>query len=550
MVSDVISSFIRERWPAWFPGGILALIVLMLLSPYTVFSETYYVSSSEGKDGNVGTTSAAPWKTLKKVGSSTFVPGDRIVLKRGDVWQESLVFSSSGAPGKEIMVSAYGEGKNPLINGSTVVDRWVPSGAGVYSSPYNGSCNGLLEDSRPLKRASSRVLGDGRWFFDGAAIYYRPVSGKPSDHLIERCARGSLLHMKEQKHIVIEGITFYGANSYGIRIIDGSDIVIRNCRIANSGQDGISLQRARAELKCGRVRITKSSLEYNANGIYITGRDDGFGSDGYNHCEIKDNTIAYTNYENVWGHTTKDGHAIGIQNSSSCLIEGNTITANYSGIALWTADLYSSRDNVVTRNYVVDNHLYGIVHGANGKNNSWGHVFSFNIIANNGHWPGQWGGLRINRVQEKGNRYFNNTLYNNDINIYLYSLPDCHVIRNNVSLEPVRYHVWLDNSAGKNNVIDNNCYFSKKTDGFHARVQSGLSFAQWKAGTGYDRASVFSSAALPVGHPRRPEDFCLGEKSPCNEKTKKEKASVPPKDFFGNTISGPHGSGACFLSRD
>jgi hypothetical protein len=284
--------------------------------------------------------------------------------------------------------------------------------------------------------------------------------------------------------------------------------------------------------------------------LYITGKEDGFKSDGYDHSEIKGNTIAYTNHENAWEHATKDGHAIGIQNSSFCRIEGNTITANYSGIALWTSDLYQSQGNVVTRNYVTDNHLYGIVHGANGKNNSWGHVFSFNIIANNGHWPGQWGGLRVNRVQEKGNRYFNNTLYNNDINIYLYSFPDHHVIRSNVSLDPVRYHVWLDNSAGKHNVLDNNCYFSKKTDTFYARVQGGVSFAQWKSRTGQDRASVFSSAGLPVRHPRRPEHYCLGEWSPCNRKIGKEKTSAPAKDFFGNNISDALGAGACFLSRD
>lgn len=515
--------------------------------PFTCLSATYYVSSSDGDDGNMGTAPAAPWKTLKKVGSKTYVPGDRIVLKRGDVWHESLVFSSSGTRGKEIVISAYGEGKNPLINGSTVVDRWAPSGVGVYTSPYTGSCNGLLEDSKPLKRASSQALGDGQWFFDGSTIYYRPVSGMPGGRIVERCARGSLLHMKEQRHVIIEGITFYGANSYGIRIIDGSDIVIRNCRVLNNGQDGISLQRTRPELKCGRIRITGNTLEYNANGIYITGREDGFGSDGYDHCEIKDNVITHTNHENAWGHATKDGHAVGIQNSSFCRVEGNTITANYSGIALWTADLYLSRDNVVTRNYVADNHLYGIVHGANGKNNSWGHIFSFNIIAGNGHWPGQWGGLRINRVQEKGNRYFNNTLYNNDINIYLYSFPDHHVIRNNVSLEPVRYHVWLDNSAGRLNVMDNNCYLSRKTDAFHARVQGGISFAQWKARTGQDRASIFSTSILPARHPRRPEDFCLARKSPCSQKTVNERSPVPAKDFFGNSLSGPLRAGACFL---
>src|SRR5579863_4766318 len=57
---------------------------------------TYYVSSSAGSDANSGTSLSAPWKTLAKVNAATLQPGDSVLLRRGDVWNESLVPSASG----------------------------------------------------------------------------------------------------------------------------------------------------------------------------------------------------------------------------------------------------------------------------------------------------------------------------------------------------------------------------------------------------------------------------------------------------------------------
>jgi len=245
-----------------------ALVVVCAIGlPSVCFSAVYYVSSSEGKDGNAGTKPTAPWKTLRKVGSRDFLPGDRIALKKGDVWYETFTISSSGSADSKITITSYGTGEKPRINGSTAINDWSQSRQGVYASRYEGICNGLLEDSKPLKRSSSPGLGDGQWFFDGSMLYYKPTTGLPSSHLVERCARGSLLHITKQSHIVIEGLTFYGANSYGIRIIDSSDVEIRNCRISNNGQDGISLQRFRPEVKCSRIMIIDNVLEFNANGI-------------------------------------------------------------------------------------------------------------------------------------------------------------------------------------------------------------------------------------------------------------------------------------------
>jgi len=90
-------------------------------SPFPVISEawaaTYYVDATNGNDGNNGLSEAAPWKTISKVNSSTFTPGDQILFKRGEVWREQLEVPSPGSSGNPITFGAYGSGENPLISG-------------------------------------------------------------------------------------------------------------------------------------------------------------------------------------------------------------------------------------------------------------------------------------------------------------------------------------------------------------------------------------------------------------------------------------------------
>jgi hypothetical protein len=79
-------------------------------------ADTFYVDIRTGDDSHSGASPAAAWKTLAKVNSHNFVPGDAILLKRGGEWHGQLTVPSSGSPGNPIIYGAYGEGKKPIIN--------------------------------------------------------------------------------------------------------------------------------------------------------------------------------------------------------------------------------------------------------------------------------------------------------------------------------------------------------------------------------------------------------------------------------------------------
>ncbi len=77
-----------------------------------------YVSSSSGKDSNDGLSQNAPVKSLSHA-KSLLRDGkpDWLMLKRGDVWQESLgKWTLSGRSANEpMLISAYGKGSRPLL---------------------------------------------------------------------------------------------------------------------------------------------------------------------------------------------------------------------------------------------------------------------------------------------------------------------------------------------------------------------------------------------------------------------------------------------------
>ena len=71
---------------------------------------TYYVSN-DGSDENDGLSPKNPWKTLEKVSSAEFEPGDGVLFKRGDLFR-GYVQTKSG-----VTYGAYGIGDKPKFYG-------------------------------------------------------------------------------------------------------------------------------------------------------------------------------------------------------------------------------------------------------------------------------------------------------------------------------------------------------------------------------------------------------------------------------------------------
>ncbi|MFE9644992.1 hypothetical protein ACFYO0_12925 [Streptomyces sp. NPDC006365] len=85
--------------PSW-PGN----------APNTAGGKDYFIDATNGRDNAAGTSPKTAWRTLAKAGATTFAPGDRILLKAGEQWQDEQLWpKGSGSAGKPITISAYGD---------------------------------------------------------------------------------------------------------------------------------------------------------------------------------------------------------------------------------------------------------------------------------------------------------------------------------------------------------------------------------------------------------------------------------------------------------
>ena len=165
---------------------IAALLASLRMSAWAT---TYYVSSSTGNDGNNGTSSSTAWQTLGKVNAQTLQPGDLVLLKRGDVWNESLVPSGSGVSGNPIAFDAYGTGAAPNLTGYYAVpsNAWVNLGNNAWKAAVPATyttINFCLFGSvwgQKVGAATSNLTAQRNFYFANGFVYVYAV-GNPATY--------------------------------------------------------------------------------------------------------------------------------------------------------------------------------------------------------------------------------------------------------------------------------------------------------------------------------------------------------------------------------
>lgn len=494
---------------------VLLIMILLTLSNTvtTAWAVDYYLSSSSGSDNFSGLYPDTPWKSLYKLNHTNFSPGDRIFLKKGDIWREGpgIIISNSGSASNFIEYGAYGSGPQPVINGSVVLSGWTISTGGQFVLNYTGTCEGLLQDGLPLPRASTPTLLDGNWYFDGARIYYKPTTGSASDHLVEGC-KLTVVQILSQNHITLKDITFYGGAGMGIGVVNSGNIQIINCTITANAWAGIGIKNdpTKTGSPSSNILIQGNTISWNGNGIYLISES---GAAGLEKINIIDNIVEFNDFNEVWKHKTLDGHGLGVQNTSNSYFGRNEFRYNNTGPIIWTSNDRRSDNNVIARNYSHHNQKFGMAQTGEGQDNSSGNKWAYNIITDNGSKDGLDGGFRINRSNRGKNFFVHNTLARNDVNIYLYSLTDYAVISKNISFSPQLFHVLLEVPLSKN-VFTENLYFPDGIGLFGLQLQRNLNFAGWQAKTGVEKGSSVGNPLFADASLSRPEHYTPASTSP------------------------------------
>jgi len=134
-------------------------------TPKRTTPATFYVSQSSGNDSWTGQApspdgTSGPWKTLARA-STDYIPGDRILLKCGDTWNEELRPRGNGTRKNLITIGSYGNGRKPVIDrqdyrkdliGIHLVDQ---GGFKIVGIEFNRCMTGIYaeySDGCPTKR--------------------------------------------------------------------------------------------------------------------------------------------------------------------------------------------------------------------------------------------------------------------------------------------------------------------------------------------------------------------------------------------------------------
>ncbi len=155
----------------------LLLMLGLVLFRTAALATTYYVDPA-GSNANDGLSPQTPWRTLLKVGISTFQPGDQILFKRDGVWNEWLTPPSSGAPGNPIKFDAYGNGQAPRFTGfyAANTSQWAHTSTNVWQMTLAAAqAISLLKFVQfgsiwgTAQTSVAALANDRDWYYDGTA---------------------------------------------------------------------------------------------------------------------------------------------------------------------------------------------------------------------------------------------------------------------------------------------------------------------------------------------------------------------------------------------
>ena len=217
----------------------LAIICVLAFFCASARATTYYVDPA-GSNGNNGTSPQTAWRTLLKVGISTFQPGDVILFKRDCVWNEWLTPPSSGTAGNLIKFDAYGNGKAPEFTGRylTASSQWTNTSGNDWQISLTAT-----QAITQLKfvqfgtiwgnlRTSVAALAHNRdWYYDNInQILYvyssggNPVTAYGSVTPIILSGQ-SLININNVSYVEVQHIKLDWYDGYGVQVQGASDHV-------------------------------------------------------------------------------------------------------------------------------------------------------------------------------------------------------------------------------------------------------------------------------------------------------------------------------------
>jgi hypothetical protein len=164
------------------PKSQLLSVALVIAAGFIATSEcdaaNYYIDSVGGNDGNTGLSANAAWKSHTMVEDAKLQPGDTVGFARGSAWEGGLEIKASGAKGKPILFTNYGNGPLPRLSNP----KW---------SDHTGNA---------IRFNGDYLIADG--------LYFHNVPAPPGGWFTTVWSAGALRIMRGADHCIIRNCHF------------------------------------------------------------------------------------------------------------------------------------------------------------------------------------------------------------------------------------------------------------------------------------------------------------------------------------------------------
>jgi hypothetical protein len=467
---------------------------------------TYYLDIVNGNNANVGTSPAAPWKTIAKLNGTTLHPGDTALFKADCLWREQLTISNSGSVGNLITFDMYGSGNAPEISGTDLLTSWSLYSGSIYQASYTNAITTLLliEDGVVATAVGSigGITAAGMFYADDTnhIIYYRALhSDNPSSHVMEVGGRASCVVCSNQSYITLRNLRLHGAGSgtgAGFKCVPTttavpSHITLDTCEVDYAYYTGIWFGNyATSPGADDSLTITNCNVHHNWQiGI---------------HYDPADTSTRFTNVVLTQSHVHDNGnqtnalHGVYVRFCQAPVITYNEIDHNSGSINIaGGVYLASSPNSVVKYNKCHDNFKTGFHWDVNSN----GFDCEWNLTWNHTHQ----GFMIEEHYRADGTSLLAHNLSFNDIcGVLIGPGLNIHVVTgvtivNNIFYNEFTRTVGIDTTNGGvpadnfDNTVDYNLY-NVNSGGDGALMQTvaplaNYTLSQWQAFTGWDAHS-------------------------------------------------------------
>lgn len=253
----------------------------MINTPIAPGNAEYFFDSINGNDSASGTSQSTAWKSLAKMNSYGFQPGNIINLKRGSFWTGGLIISKSGTATNPILFRAYGDGTNPIfenpgdgvtntcavrINGSYVTVENILARNAFYSGFYiNQNANyNIIRNSEVTNSGVGALINGNNNLVTGNYIHDLKMIVNDSGGTNDWGAVGVMI-MNGPNEISYNRMINCRAPSYDFGYDGGAVEIYLNYGNA----DNSSFHHNYAENTDGFIEIHSKNLVYSANNVTV-----------------------------------------------------------------------------------------------------------------------------------------------------------------------------------------------------------------------------------------------------------------------------------------